>query len=83
MSTNDFLTIEQVAVIARVSPVTVRRWIRSGKLACVRPGRRMLVPHRSLERLLGQATISSASVTAMIKSIIRENRGIFMDLAER
>jgi excisionase family DNA binding protein len=83
MGANDFLTIDQVAAIARVSSVTVRRWIHSGKLACVRPGRRMLVPHRSLERLLGQTTISSVSAAAMIKSIIRENHGIFMDLAER
>lgn len=34
----EYLTIKEVGARLRVSEGTVRRWIRAGKLAAVRPG---------------------------------------------
>jgi excisionase family DNA binding protein len=36
----DLLLLDEVAEIARVSTDTVRFWVRQGKLASLRPGRR-------------------------------------------
>jgi excisionase family DNA binding protein len=35
-----FLTVEYVAALMLCSPLTVRRWIQSGKLPAVRVGKR-------------------------------------------
>ena len=47
------LIVEEVAAICRTSPETVRFWIRSGRLASVRPGRRRLISRADLKRFLG------------------------------
>ena len=46
------LLLEEVAREARVSTETVRYWIRTRKLASVRPGRRRLVRRDTLDRFL-------------------------------
>lgn len=46
------LLIEEVAMICRASPSTVRFWIKTGKLRSIRPGRRRLIPEADLQRLL-------------------------------
>lgn len=46
-----FLTIEECAAEARVSPSSVRHWLRSG-LKSVRPGRRRLIERVEWERWL-------------------------------
>lgn len=50
--TDDFLLLDEVAELARVSVDTVRFWIRAGKLASVRPGRRRMVRYTVLEAFL-------------------------------
>lgn len=49
-----FLLLNEVAGLARVSVDTVRFWIRAGKLASVRPGRRRMVRRDVLEAFLRQ-----------------------------
>ncbi len=52
MSTDNLLLLTEVAAMARVSVSTVRHWIRVGRLASVRPGRRRMVFRTELERFL-------------------------------
>lgn len=54
MNEHQYLTIDEVARIARTSPSTIRHWIRIGRLPSTRPGRRRLIPAAALERLLNQ-----------------------------
>jgi excisionase family DNA binding protein len=48
----DLLLIEEVAAIARVSPETVRFWIKRKLLPSLRPGRRRLIRREALEVFL-------------------------------
>lgn len=50
----DLLRLEDVAELARVSVSTVRHWIKTGRLASLRPGRRRLVQRAEFERFLRQ-----------------------------
>jgi excisionase family DNA binding protein len=54
MKNNQLLLLEEVAAEARASIHSVRLWIRLGKLASVRPGRRRLVHRDDLDRFLGR-----------------------------
>jgi excisionase family DNA binding protein len=40
---NEYLTVEEVATRLRVKPLTVRRWVASGRLRAYQPGRRILI----------------------------------------
>lgn len=46
MTTNEFLTIAEVASLFRVHPKTVLRWIKEGRIAVHRPGPRVVRIHR-------------------------------------
>lgn len=48
----DMLLLDEVAARCRTHPSTVRQWIREGRLAAFRPGRRVLVQQAELERFL-------------------------------
>jgi excisionase family DNA binding protein len=48
----EFLQLDEVADIARVSVSTVRHWIKAGRLPSLRPGRRRLVRREDFERFL-------------------------------
>lgn len=48
----DYLDTDSAAAAARVTPATVRRWIRSGRLARCGAGPRILVRRAELEELL-------------------------------
>ena len=48
----ELLTVQEVARLLRVSPITVRRHIASGRLAAVRAGRQVRVPRESLDAFL-------------------------------
>ena len=50
----DYLLLDEVAELARVSVDTVRFWIRAHKLASVRPGRRRMVRREVLDAFLEQ-----------------------------
>lgn len=62
--TDDFLLLDEVAELARVSVDTVRFWIRAGKLASVRPGRRRMVRYTVLEAFLQRDPRPSAARAA-------------------
>ena len=53
----EYLLLDEIAAIARASVDTVRRWIRSGQLPSVKPGRRRLVRRGDLERFLARDTL--------------------------
>jgi excisionase family DNA binding protein len=55
----DLLLIEEVAEIARVSPETVRFWIKRRLLPSLRPGRRRLIRREALEAFLTQRASKS------------------------
>lgn len=58
---DEFLTTREVAELARVNPVTVQRWVHTGRLAAVRLGPRLLRYRRSdVEALLATPTEASA-----------------------
>lgn len=44
-----FLTVDQVAALLQLHPMTVRRQIAAGRLAAVRIGRRVRVPKEAVE----------------------------------
>jgi len=46
------LTVIEAAEYMRVHPRTVRRWVREGRLDCLRAGNRILFEPRSLARWL-------------------------------
>jgi excisionase family DNA binding protein len=51
----ELLTVQEVADLLKVSPITVRRHIAAGRLPAVRAGRRVRVPRESLETFLTPA----------------------------
>ncbi|MDQ1300698.1 MAG: 17 protein [Chloroflexota bacterium] len=66
----DLLSIQEVAQMTQLHEVTIRRYIRAGKLAAVRIGRRIRVPRAALEQLLqpvgGLATAPGLEQTGQI-----------------
>jgi len=46
------LTLTEVSLLLRVSPITVRRWIKKGKLSPLRVGRKLLFREEEIEKLL-------------------------------
>jgi len=54
-SLHRLLTLVEVADLLRVSPHTIRAWIRGGKLQPVRLCRRLLFSRSEILRLLGEA----------------------------
>lgn len=47
----ELLTIQEVAQMMRVSPITIRRRIKEGNLSAVRVGRRIRVPRQAVDEL--------------------------------
>jgi excisionase family DNA binding protein len=47
-----FLTVEEIAGRLQVSDQTVRRWVKSGKLAAFKPGKELRIRPRDLEEFL-------------------------------
>ena len=48
------ITVEELAVIFRLAPQTIRKWVSHGKIPHVRIGRRYFFQRRSLEKWLNQ-----------------------------
>lgn len=46
--------LPEVAAKCRVSVHTVRYWLKTGRLRRAKFGRRVMVPYRSLERLMAE-----------------------------
>lgn len=51
-NTQKFLVLTEVAQECRAPLASVRRWISSGRLPSIRPGRRRLVRREDLDRFL-------------------------------
>ena len=51
---DNLITTEELAVIFRVHPQTIRNWVARGKIPHVQIGRRNLFQARSLQRWLNQ-----------------------------
>lgn len=49
-----FLTVAEVAKMARVSKMTVYRMVHSGELPAIRVGKSFRVPVEAVEELLGE-----------------------------
>lgn len=47
-----FYSVEKVAEILDLTPETIRRWIRSGKLKATKPGQSYKIRREDLEKLL-------------------------------
>jgi excisionase family DNA binding protein len=60
----DLLQLIEVARLARVSVSSVRHWIKSGRLASIRPGKRRLVRRAEFERFLDRQDGHNAPSTA-------------------
>lgn len=48
----ELLTVQETAQILKVAPITVRRFIASGRLTAVRAGKRVRVNRESIEQLV-------------------------------
>ncbi len=48
----ELLTVRETADLLRVAPITVRRWIASGRLAAVKVGRGVRIRREAVEGLL-------------------------------
>jgi excisionase family DNA binding protein len=55
VSTERLLTLMEVADMLRVSPHTIRAWVRKGRLRPVRLCRRLLFSADEISRLLAEA----------------------------
>ena len=51
---DNLITVEELAVIFRLAPQTIRNWIALGKIPYVRIGRRSFFQQRSLQKWLNQ-----------------------------
>jgi excisionase family DNA binding protein len=58
---SELLLLEEVAALTRVQVSCVRYWIRTGKLASLKPGRRVLVRRTVLEKFLTDAERATSS----------------------
>jgi len=60
---NDLLLLTEVAEMTRTPLSCVRFWVRTGKLASLRPGRRVLVRRSVLEQFLVNSERSGTQAT--------------------
>ena len=51
-TTDEFLTVHEVAALLKLNPQTVRNWIDQGKLAAVHVGRRVRITRADLDRVI-------------------------------
>jgi excisionase family DNA binding protein len=61
------LLVEEVASLARASVGTVRHWIATGKIASLRPGRRVLVRRSELERFIAKSERGATDDLAKVR----------------
>lgn len=54
----DFMSVKEAAERARVTPYTIRRWVRRGELTKHAAGARVLVRRDELEKLLACEVVS-------------------------
>jgi excisionase family DNA binding protein len=59
-----FFTVEEVADVLRVDPVTIYRAIRAGEFPAVKIRKRYVVPQRAIEMLVDDAVATGVCVDA-------------------
>jgi len=72
----DLLTVREAAAMLRVSQVTLRRYVASGKLPAVRVGRNVRIERNAAEDLVG-VVIPSADATAGLGGDIQNEGKVF------
>jgi excisionase family DNA binding protein len=76
-----FLTVEEVADVLRVDPVTIYRAIRAGEFPAVKIRKRYVVPRRAIDMLVDDAVTSGSCVdTAEWTSSWRQTVGAPMEV---
>jgi excisionase family DNA binding protein len=60
----ELLTVDEIAKLLKVTPITVRRYITDGRLPAVRVGRRVRVRKEAVEDLLSPIIPSRAGASA-------------------
>lgn len=63
MTLSDFLTVENVSEILGVSQVSVRKWLKDGKLNGSRAGKKWLIPKEELQKFLGEDVAKVNKIT--------------------
>ena len=48
------MSVEELAVLLRLAPQTIRNWVALGKIPCVKIGRRYLFQEKSIRKWLNQ-----------------------------
>ena len=64
-STDEFLTVAEVASTLRLTEQTVRNWIDDGKLPAFRIGRRVRVARSDFDRLVNSAYTRASGTQAV------------------
>ncbi len=59
MDSNNALSVEQAAQRMGVAPVTVRSWLRQGRIAYHRLGRRIVFEPKDLDRFLADHRVEA------------------------
>ena len=54
MAEEKFYTVDEVAIILKVNPMTVYRWIKAGKLKSYKAGKQYRVKKEDLDKFLEQ-----------------------------
>ena len=57
LSTEEFMTVPEIAQLLKLNPQTIRNWIDADTLPALRLGRRVRVIRSDLDRLLANAAI--------------------------
>ncbi len=57
----EYYLVEELATKLRVNPMTIYRWIKSGRMAAVKLGKEYRIDRVEFERLVTQATSKSRS----------------------
>lgn len=47
-----FYTTEEAMQMLRIEKITLYGWLRKGKIAAVRPGKRWLIPESEIQRIM-------------------------------
>lgn len=61
--TDGYLSVASAAEVADVSPATVRRWIRTGKLPSCGSGKLLRVRRADLDRVIGAPKVRTEALT--------------------
>lgn len=73
LTSQQFMTMQEVAAVCRVSQRTVRRWLASGRLPYhqASPHSRLLIRPADLDRLLARHEAEDVDLDPMINEIMK------------